>query len=397
MIDFRTVRRAERGLSARRSGREAIKDTAREVDVDPRFSRRSFLWAAAAAAGSGGLVMGGEPPADPRGAPADTARQPAAPERRSVVSVLHGESRRKNVHDALVAIEDRILLGLRTRKRVVIKPNIVNTGNQLASTHVDALHGILDFLAPRFDGPVVIAESSAGFTTEGYDHFRYAEVIGEHRPLQVGLVDLNEEGKFEKHVILDGDLHAATIRLAARLLDPEAFVICSAIPKTHNTVVATLSVKNMALGAPLHSPRGEGRRWNDKRVFHGGVRQTHVDILLTAQRLQPFWGATVIDGHEGMEGNGPNDGTPVASRIAIASTDFVAADRVALEAMGIDPSWVGYLGFCGMAGLGEFDLARIDVRGAKIAEVARKYKMSDALQRELKWMGPMKEVPERLG
>ena len=41
------------------------------------------------------------------------------------------------------------------------------------------------------------------------------------------------------------------------------------------------------------------------------------------------WGASVIDGFEGMEGNGPKSGTPVASRIALASTDYVAVDRVA--------------------------------------------------------------------
>jgi uncharacterized protein (DUF362 family) len=262
---------------------------------------------------------------------------------------------------------------------------------------VDAIHGILDFLAPRFKGPVVIAESSAGFTTEGYDHFGYRQVVGEHKPLQVSLVDLNEEGKYETHTILNGDLHAVPVRLAARLLDPEAYIICSAIMKTHNTVVATLSIKNMALGAPLHSPRKATPRWNDKRLYHGGVRQTHVDIMLTAQRLRPCWGATVIDGHEGMEGNGPNDGTLVPSRLAIASTDYVAADGVGVAAMGIDPSWVGYLRFCAQCGLGQYDLAKIDVRGAKLADVTRQYRMSDQIQRELRWMGPMREVPEKLG
>ncbi len=90
-----------------------------------------------------------------------------------MVSVANGASRRKNVQEALAAIEDQIMPVLKTKKHVVIKPNIVSTSNQLASTHVDALHGILDFLAPRFKGPVVIAESSAGYTTEGYDHFGY--------------------------------------------------------------------------------------------------------------------------------------------------------------------------------------------------------------------------------
>ena len=364
--------------------------------MEHKISRRGFLWTAAAVSASGGLLYAQQPGDAP--APPPVTPPPTRPtDRRSVVSLASGESRRKNICDSLVAIEDRILPVLKTKKYVVIKPNIVNTVNQLASTHVDALHGVLDFLGPRFKGPVVIAESSAGFTTEGYDHFRYHDVVAEHKPLKVSLVDLNEEGKYQTHAILNGDLHVVPVRLAARLMDPDAFIICSAIMKTHNTVVATLSIKNMALGAPLHSPRNEKQRWNDKRLYHGGVRQTHVDITLTAQKLQPFWGATVIDGYEGMEGNGPNDGERVPSRVAIASTDYVAADRVGIEAMGIDASWVGYLGFCAQSGLGQSDLAKIDIRGAKLAEVARKYRIHPDIQRELRWMGPMKDVPEKLG
>lgn len=286
---------------------------------------------------------------------------------------------------------------LRTKKRVVIKPNLVSTTNQLASTHADALHGILDFLGPRFKGPVVIAESSAGFTTEGFDHFGYAKLAAEHKPIAVDLVDLNEEGKYVSHAVLNGDLHLVPVRLAARLLDPEAYIICCAILKTHNTVVATLSLKNMSLGAPLHHARRESGRWSDKRLYHGGVRQTHVGIAMTAQKLHPFWGATVLDGWEGMEGNGPGNGTAVPSRLAIASTDYVAADRVGVEVMGLNPEWVGYLGFCARAGLGQDDLAQIDIRGAKLPEVTRKYRMHDDIERELRWMGPMKEIPEKLG
>ena len=313
------------------------------------------------------------------------------------MSLIRGENRRQNICESLLAIEDQILPALQRKKCVVIKPNMVSTRKQLAATHIDTLHGILDFLGPRFKGPVVIAESSAGYTTEGFDNFRYHDVIAEHKPLQVSLVDLNEEGQHKTHTILDGDLHAVPVRLAARLLDPDAFIFCSAMLKTHNTVVATLSIKNMALGAPLHSARKETKRWNDKRLYHGGVRQTHVDIMMTAQRLQPFWGAAVIDGYEGMEGNGPTQGSVVPSRIAISSTDFVAADRVGVEAMGIDPSWVGYLQYCGQAGLGQTDMAKIDVQGAKLEDVKRRYALHDDIERELKWRGQMTEVPEKLG
>jgi len=356
-----------------------------------KISRRHFLLSAAVFGATTALLRSDEV--------LNNATQQGSKQqiKRSVVSVVNGNNRRKNAFEALLAIEDQIMPVLKTKKYVIIKPNIVNTGNQLASTHVDCLSGILDFLGPRFKGPVVIAESSAGYTIDGYNNFGYLKLPQEHKPLDISLVDLNEEGKYETHCILNGDLHMVPIRLAARLLDPDAFIICSAILKTHNTVVATLSIKNMALGAPLHNARKDTQRWNDKRVFHGGVRQTHVDIALTAQRLQPYWGATIIDGWEGMEGNGPNDGKPVPSRIAIASTDYIAADRVGVEVMGIKPEWVGYLNFCAQANLGQADLNNIEIRGPKLTEVTRKYKMHDDIERELRWMGPMKEIPEKLG
>jgi len=220
--------------------------------------------------------------------------------KQSTVSLIHGETRRKNITDALVAIDEQIRPVLKTKKYVVIKPNLVSTVNPLAATNADALLGIMDYLAPRFKGPVIIAESSAGNSPEGFDNFKYQNVVKEFKTRNVSLLDLNQEGKYVLCPVLDADLHPTPVRLAARLVDPDAYIICSAMLKAHNVVVATLSVKNMALGAPLRSAPKEATRWNDKRKYHGGVRQTHFDIMLTAQRLAPHWGATVIDGFEGM-------------------------------------------------------------------------------------------------
>jgi uncharacterized protein (DUF362 family) len=267
----------------------------------------------------------------------------------------------------------------------------VAVNNQLGSTHADALRGILDYLAPRHKGPVVIAESSRDETHDAFENFLYNRVLAEYRSQKVSLVDLNDEERFEAHDLVDANLHMQQVRLAARLFDPDAFIIGSAILKAHDVVVATLSVKNMALGAPLHSTPKSAEKWHDKVKYHAGYRQTHFNILLTAKRLRPFWGATVIDGYEGMQGNGPLRGTPVPSRIAIASTDFVAADRVGVETMGVNPEWVGYLNYCWRAGLGQFDLARIDLRASVPLEtVKRKYQLHSAIDKQLEWMGPLK-------
>jgi uncharacterized protein (DUF362 family) len=357
------------------------------------FSRRSVL---GMTLGAGVVAAGRGVFAQEKSTPAlDTLGTFAA---RSTVSLVHGENRRKNITESLTLIDDQILPKLKTKKYVVIKPNLVSTVNPLAATNLDALCGILDYLGPRFKGPVYIAESSAGNTVEAFDNFKYQKALNEFGKQKASLLDLNEEGKYQIIPIMDADLHPAPVRLASRLLDPDAFIICSAMLKAHNTVVATLSVKNMALGAPLRSSPKENPGWNDKRKYHGGVRQTHYDIMLTAQKLSQFWGLAVNDGYDGMEGNGPTAGTPVPSRIAIASTDFIAADRVGLECMGVKPEWVGYLRYCSQAGIGQYDLAKIDLRGGvPIASVRKQYRLHNDLDRELRWMGPMEDVPEKLG
>jgi uncharacterized protein (DUF362 family) len=316
-------------------------------------------------------------------------------DQRATVAIQQGNERRKNVYQALKAIDKDLRAKMKGKKYVVIKPNFVNTVNQLAASHADCMRGILDYLGDSFKGPVVIAESSAGDTRQGYENFKYSALASEYRKQQLKLIDLNDEAKFERIAILDPDLHIVPCRIAARLVDPEAFVISAAILKTHNTVIASLGIKNMVLGAPLHQANGETPRWNEKRKYHVGLRQTHYNMMVTAQRLN--WGATVIDGYEGMEGNGPNSGTPVASRIAVASADFVAADRIAAETMGINPDWLGYVKYCGGIGLGQFDAAKIDVIGAKVADVKKAYRMHPDIERELMWQGPMTELPFNLG
>jgi len=319
---------------------------------------------------------------------------PAAPIReyrpRSTVSLVHGEDRRKNVHDALLAIDQQIRPLLSRKKRVLIKVNAVNVKNQLSCTHADGLRGVLDYLAPRFKGPVTVADSSQGVTSVAFENFQYAKAIGEYKSMPIDLVDFDAEGKFVSAPLVTRDLHLTPVRLAARMLDPDAFILCCTCLKAHDVVVATLSVKNMAVGAPLKNPPGATPRWSDKRLYHVGPHLANYNILLTAQVLQPYWGATVIDGFEGMEGNGPMAGTPVPSRVAIASTDFIAADRVGVECMGLDPNWVGYLQYCGQVGLGNYDLAKIDLAGPPIETVRRKYALHKDVERQLQWLAPAK-------
>lgn len=230
-------------------------------------SRRNFLYLGGAAALAGAAL--------PRGLhgqeiPPPVPTTPIFPyDARSAVSLVKGEERRKNVTEALLAVDREIRPALKRKKYVAIKVNNVSVNNQLAATHVDAIRGILDYLEPRFKGPVVIVESSMGDSMEGFAFYKYAQVIPEYKRFNIRLIDLNREAKNEVFGIVDHNIRPIAIRLAARLLDPDAYIISSAMLKTHDNVVATMTVKNMAMGAPLRGvAEGQTRPWSDKNLVH---------------------------------------------------------------------------------------------------------------------------------
>jgi hypothetical protein len=66
-------------------------------------------------------------------------------------------------------------------------------------------------------------------------------------------------------------------------------------------------------------------------------------------------------------------GTLVEHRVCVASSDWLAADRVAVELMGIDYAKVGYLNYCAKGGLGEGDLQNFKVVGEPIVAHVRRY------------------------
>jgi uncharacterized protein (DUF362 family) len=334
-------------------------------------NRRVFLKTALA----GGLgAVGG------MGLPCLTAAAGAAPAgSRSRVALTTGDDRAQNVFQSLKTFGQEIAQAIGNR-RVIVKPNNVSTTTQLAATHADCLEGILEFLKSIGKvGQAVIAESSAGNTLDGFANFGYPKVATKYG---VKLVNLDDEPSDVMHVFDETDFRPHAVRMSRLLLDPNSYLISAAMLKTHQLVVATLSLKNIVLGAPVKSARR-----SDKRIVHGGgTRGINYNLFLLAERLHPH--LAVIDGYEGMEGRGPSRGTPVDHRVCVASTDWLAADRVAVKLMGIDFGNIGYLTYCAEAQLGEADLKRIEILGPPIKEHARKYELPPDMEELLLWKKP---------
>jgi uncharacterized protein (DUF362 family) len=305
----------------------------------------------------------------------------------SRLALTAGDSRGSNIIQALRLIEADIRQGLARKKRLVLKPNVVMTNFQLAATHVECIEALLDFFSTFYKDEIIVAESSAsGPTAVGYENYGYTRLASKYK---VRFLDLDDGPTTVLHVS-DHRFRPRPVRTASLLLDPDAYIVSTAPPKSHDRAVVTLSLKNIAVGAPVKdktSHWGPGSKGvNDKPIIHGGPNNEAININLfqLAKRLHPD--LAVIDGFQGMEHNGPVAGTPVDHKIAIASTDWLAADRVGVELMGFDFAKVGYLSFCAQAGMGQADLDKIEILGAKVADHLRKYRPNDNIEQQYKWM-----------
>ena len=72
---------------------------------------------------------------------------------------------------------------------------------------------------------------------------------------------------------------------------------------------------------------------------------------------------------------GPAWGTPLATRLALASADPLAADFVGTTIMGFDPNRILYLKAMAEAGMGQGDLGKIHIVGARLEDCRFKFKI----------------------
>jgi uncharacterized protein (DUF362 family) len=327
------------------------------------------------------------------------------------VALVRGNDRYANIRRALELITDQIdLTGV---QRVLVKPNMVSCSYQLAATHVDAVRATLAFVRERYSGRILVAEGTGLPAHEGFQCFGFQPMEEE---FGIELSDLNS-GDWSSASVYDGHLRPLEVRLAREVVDSD-FRISVSPPKTHDSMIVTLSLKNMVMGSLFHEVpaggKGLARGWlrefyhrvpswmkynaimnavkqtyvrrasrSDRVAMHDALDTHHLNMFLLAPRVYPH--LAVLDGFLAMEGDGPGGGDPVDWRLALASTDFLAADALCTHLMGFDLHDVGYLYYCHRAGLGVADIDRMDILGEDPASCRRPFKPSPIIGQQLKW------------
>jgi uncharacterized protein (DUF362 family)/Pyruvate/2-oxoacid:ferredoxin oxidoreductase delta subunit len=211
--------------------------------------------------------------------------------------------------------------------KVLLKPNLLapSTAEQCISPHPAVVRALVELCRDAGAASITIGDSPGMGTAQ-----RVAAKCGileVARELGVAVVDFADSVT----VPAPAGFHNRSFSIARELVEADV-VINLAKFKTHAMMVMTLAVKNM-FGAFAGKRKAQ---WH----LQSGRSQDHFARMLVELAYTVKPAISVLDAVIGMEGNGPNSGTPRKLGFLAASRDMVSLDRVACAIGGVAPDTV---------------------------------------------------------
>lgn len=285
------------------------------------------------------------------------------------MALVKGKDRRENIYRAMELIQDELAAKI-DNQEAIIKPNCLRASSPLSCTHVDALRGILDFVSNSSSPKSVEVAESCG-DKEHFESFGQLGYTSLPREYDTSLISLGEEEEWDEIYLIGKDFQEVKAHISRRIANCKCR-ISAAVAKTHDTVIMTASWKNMMGALALQDKvKMHGVNSHSERVLASEIVILPQNLLRLIKRVPPHIG--VIDGFIGMEGRGPASGEEHSLGIAIASTDFVAADAVCAKAMGFEPMDISYLNYAHKQNIGVASLDEIEIVGDSIDNVIDKF------------------------
>ena len=269
-------------------------------------------------------------------------------------------------------IEEDLKIVLQSKSLVVVKPNFVSTYSELSATPVEAVKALLDMISKYYDKEIIITESPAmGSFENGLRNYGYYGLMDEYNVEFIALDDYEGVDFY----VWDRNLNRNVKVKVSKLILNSDCLISITRPKTHDTVIVTLTIKNIVMGA---IQRGY------KSLMHQGYKAINLSLAYLATFMMPSLG--IIDGFIGMEGNGPISGSPVESRFAVTGLNPVEVDGITCSLMGFDPSDVGYLYYLNLLGYGSIKPNDMSIIGVKHwTRLIKRFRPHHGYRSQLKW------------
>ena len=322
---------------------------------------------------------------------------------KTIVSFLPGRDVRQATLDVLKPLKEKVERDIQG-KQVVIKPNVPHDSpahlHEMAD--VNQIRAILDFLKPMYDRQVTISEGTSSMAISMDSIYAGASYLSLEREYNCRLVDANDMPTTTAW-ILAGYHRPQPINLISLYLDPSVYMISACRLKTSGGVLVTLSIKNLAMGAPksnyqFNTNKGDGPvppGINEKSKMHGGIgsmqgRELSYNIFSVAQ-MGAHADLAVLDGTVGADGNGPWNADPIEHGVVLASNDPVAADRLGSELMGVEYDYLVYLQWCAQAGIGWDNFDDWTYIGPDWHPYVKRYRLNNNADRQIQWIHELRE------
>ena len=287
------------------------------------------------------------------------------------VALETGDNRRELVAKALDALGDDFIVRCKEAETILIKVNLVHHEYQLASTHIDAVRGVLDVIRAHSRAKVLVGDASYHGTKAAFRNFGYDQLLSDYE--KVELVDLNDDEYVDGYSIKrDGSKNNI---LRRSKIATEADLKISLTPmKLHRDTGVSLSVKNWTIGTWVVPSRvsATGRVWARWPWLHEEGAWAHQRSIMELYRQLPC-DVAVVDGTIAMQGDGPTRGSAVQMGVVLVGTDALAVDAVASTLMGVDPGDIGHLAMCSEEELGSIDMTHIDVPPMQMHDLTREF------------------------
>lgn len=254
----------------------------------------------------------------------------------------------ENVRPAVDRAFELFPLALRGKK-VLIKPNVLRASEprEAIVTHPAVLRAVVEKAESLGPASLIVGDNPGlfgyGDNEECFRKTNLMEAAGGH------YVNIGNEAV--RRDFNPAYMPSVTVSKAA--LDADVLISLPRF-KTHGLTVISGAVKNSygllpgAQKAKLHRAAGNAERFHEMLV---DVFRLRVPELF------------IMDAVVGMEGNGPASPDLRDIGLILASDNAVAMDAVVAAMMGCDPARLGFLRKAKEAGLGDYDLRRIDVVG----------------------------------
>lgn len=290
------------------------------------------------------------------------------------VSIIKGEKRKEILQKSLKNMEHKIP---NISGRIVIKPNFLSANTLLASTTPETLEVVVQFFRNKFPNNEIYVAEGSHVSAEFFEKYHIRELAQKYNA-KVFSIDCDETNW---HKIQFDDLvgKKCDARVSSLYYDAD-YIVSLTVPKTHANIGVSLSMKNLVgILHPEDRPKFHGLSKNVPQNIKDRYKRRAYDrddklgfYLMKARNMLPVSEESaeyiklggevvrknlynlytnirpnfcIIDGFDGMQGNGPWHGDNAHLKTIIVGDNCVATDLVACQIMGQPLNDIGYVNY----------------------------------------------------